>query len=241
MPLAYRPATWATRTGAPGRPATSASTGRRSAASPAGSGGRPGSGTPVPRRPGRRPGCSAIGRSLAASCSAGMTMPVRRPAGRCRPARRRSRPPPPRPAVTTAAAPRSRGPAGPGGQARARPAPPRRSRPGTSSGRSAGPAGRDRRSRRRAGSCRWQLVGRISAHPLVSLNPVCDDTITRQERAERGHRRGEPAGEEGPDREPGGAERGHGRGADRHPPPRRRARRPPGGRRRANMTPTKTR
>ena len=58
---------------------------------------------------------------------------------------------------------------------RAGPAPRPRSRPGTSPGRSAGRAGRGRGSRRRAGSCRSELVGRISAHPLVWLNPVCDD------------------------------------------------------------------
>ena len=68
-----------------------------------------------------------------------------------------------------------------------------------------------------------ELVGRISAHPLVWLNPVCDDISHGQEPAERGHRRGEPARPVGPDGEPGGAERGHRRGADGDPPPRRRA------------------
>ena len=67
-------------------------------------------------------------------------------------------------------------------------------------------------------------VGRQDQRPPTGVTePVLIRHDRRQEGAERGDRRGEPAGEESADREPRGAERSHGHGADRHPPPRRRA------------------
>ena len=67
-------------------------------------------------------------------------------------------------------------------------------------------------------------VGRQDERPRVVVAETATDRDEQcQEGAEGRHGRGEPAREEGADREPRGAERSYGRGADRHPPPWRRA------------------
>ena len=67
-------------------------------------------------------------------------------------------------------------------------------------------------------------VGRQDQRPPAGVaEPGLERQEHRQERAERGHRRGEPARPVGPDGEPYGAERGHRRDADGDVPPRWRA------------------
>ena len=68
-------------------------------------------------------------------------------------------------------------------------------------------------------------VGRQDQRPSAHVaEPDLERQEHRQEPAERGRRRGEPARPVGPDGEPYGAEGGHRRGAGDDPPPRRRAR-----------------